>query len=261
MTSELSSPQELLAVADRSLRAVGRHDRAGWLALFTPDIRIEDPVGSAPHVGHRQAGRYYDTFVGSREITFDAGADFVKGSTVARDLTVNIRMARAVTLAIPAILCYELRETDDGLKISRLQTYSERPTTMLQFARHGVTAVSPGVKLVRALVANQGVTGTAGFVKSFRRPGPPARALVADLFTALSTGDELTTRRMLSHVPKADTDLGGLADLLRQADRRKLIGAGRSVAVSLSGSDSERRGVVIADVDDGPEISRLRFFS
>lgn len=247
-------------MADLSLGAVGRHDRAGWLALFTPDIRLEDPVGSAPHIGHLQAGQFYDTFVGSREITFDAGADFVKGSAVARDLTVNVRMARAVTLTIPTILCYYLRETDNGLKISRLQTYSDRPATMLQFARHGVTAVRPGLKLVRALLANQGVTGTVGFLQSFSRTGPPARALVADLFTALSFGDELTTRRMLSHVPKADTDLGGLADLLRVAHRRKVICAGWSVAVSLCGSDSERRGVVIVEVTDGPVISRLRFF-
>jgi hypothetical protein len=222
---------------------------------------LEGPVGSTPHVGYRQAGRFYDTFVGHRDITFGTAADFVNGSTVVRDLTINVRMARAVTMVIPTVLCYDLRETDDGLKISELQAYWELPAMMLQFARHGLTSVSPGVKLVRALLANQGVTGTVGFLRSFRRPGPAKRALVAELLRALSVGDELSTRRILSHAAKADTDLGQLANLLREDRRRKVIAAGRSVTVSLGAGDSRCRGVVIVDVADGPVISRLRFFS
>jgi hypothetical protein len=60
----------LLAAVERSPEAAA-HDRAGWVGLFTVDGRIEDPVGSRPHVGQAQIGRFYDTFIGPRDIAFD----------------------------------------------------------------------------------------------------------------------------------------------------------------------------------------------
>ena len=66
-------------------------------------------MGSRPHVGAAQLGRFFDTFIGPREISFDLGDDFVGGSTVVRDLTLNVRMGPGVDMAIPAVLCYDLR--------------------------------------------------------------------------------------------------------------------------------------------------------
>lgn len=61
------------AIADlpiASMNAVRARNRAGWLALFEPDARVEDPVGGHPHYdphGHGQRGieaigRFYDMF-------------------------------------------------------------------------------------------------------------------------------------------------------------------------------------------------------
>jgi Nuclear transport factor 2 (NTF2) domain len=61
----------LLAAVERSPEAAAAHDRAGWVGLFTVDGRIEDPVGSRSHVGQAQIGRFYDTFIGPRDIAFD----------------------------------------------------------------------------------------------------------------------------------------------------------------------------------------------
>lgn len=61
---------ELLAAVERSPQAAAAHDRAGWVGLFTGDARVEDPVGSQPQVGHEAIGRFYDTFIGPRDITF-----------------------------------------------------------------------------------------------------------------------------------------------------------------------------------------------
>lgn len=63
---------ELLAAVERSPQAAAAHDRAGWVGLFTGDARVEDPVGSQPQVGHEAIGRFYDTFIGPRDITFIA---------------------------------------------------------------------------------------------------------------------------------------------------------------------------------------------
>jgi hypothetical protein len=73
--------EELIAAAEQSAQATTAHDRPSWVGLFT-DERVEDPVGSDPHVGHTQIGRFYDTFIGPRQITFHRDADIVSGTSV-----------------------------------------------------------------------------------------------------------------------------------------------------------------------------------
>ena len=55
------------------------HDRDGWVGLFTADGVVEDPVGSRPHRGRAEIERFYDTFIGPRDITFHRDADVVVG--------------------------------------------------------------------------------------------------------------------------------------------------------------------------------------
>ena len=64
--------EELIAAVEQSPRAAAAHDRpVGW--AFSPtDGFVEDPVGAGRHVGHTQIGRFYDTFIGPRQITFIA---------------------------------------------------------------------------------------------------------------------------------------------------------------------------------------------
>src|SRR5947209_3658223 len=117
-------PADMLAAVERSPEAAGAHDRAGWVELFAADGRIDDPVGSRPHVGRARIERFYDTFIGPRDIAFHRGADIVAGSTVVRDLSLEVRMGPSVTMTIPAFLRYDL---DGALKIKHLQAYWELP--------------------------------------------------------------------------------------------------------------------------------------
>src|SRR6202044_2135358 len=94
----------LLAAVERSPQAAAAHDRAGWVDLFTSDGRVEDPVGSRPHVGPAEIGRFYDTFIGPRDIAFHRDLDIVRGSSVIRDLGLEVAMGTAVTMRIPAFL-------------------------------------------------------------------------------------------------------------------------------------------------------------
>lgn len=102
--------QQLLAAVERSPQAAAEHDRAAWVALFTPDGRIEDPVGSRPHLGRTQIGRFYDTFIAPRDIRFHRDLDIVFGTTVLRDLELEVAMGPAVTMYIPAFLRYDLEK-------------------------------------------------------------------------------------------------------------------------------------------------------
>ena len=49
MTDQFSDA-DCLALAGRSPAAVAVHDKSAWLSLFARHNRVEDPVGSAPHV-------------------------------------------------------------------------------------------------------------------------------------------------------------------------------------------------------------------
>ena len=255
----------LLAVVERSPEAAAAHDRAGWVGLFTTDGRIEDPVGSRPHVGHGEIGRFYDTFIGPRDIAFRRDLDVVRGPAVVRDLDLEVVMGSAVTMTIPAFLRYDLREVDGEWKIAMLRAYWELPSMMLQFLRNGVSAVPVTVQLSQGLIRNQRLRGTAGFAAGFRRVGSRCKELVNTFVDAVGRADKLAAQRTLS--PDAtmtfgDDNAADIADLVARwpgAGATKLIAAGSTVAASIT--SRQGRGLIFADVARRRnEIRRIRYF-
>lgn len=257
--------QQLLAAVERSPAAAAAHDRAAWVALFAADGRIEDPVGSRAHLGHAQIGRFYDTFIGPREILFHRELDIVHGTVVLRDLELEVTMGSAVTMHIPAFLRYDLRDINGEWRIGELRAYWELPAMMLQFLRTGTRAVAPAVALSRGLLHNQGLRGTAGFMAGFRRAGVRHKDVVKSFLAAVTRRDRAAASRMLSSTAAmtlADSDpldVAGLSELLVGATATKLNGAGATVAVSLNAGPG--RGILFADVAwRGNAINRIRYF-
>jgi hypothetical protein len=255
----------LLAAVERSPAAAAAHDRAGWVGLFTTDGRVEDPVGSWPHLGPTQIGSFYDTFIGPRDIAFHRDLDVVHGSAVVRDLDLEVVMGSAVTMTIPAFLRYDLREVDGEWKIAVLRAYWELPSMMLQFLRNGASAVPATIELSRALIRNQRLRGTAGFAAGFRRVGSRQKTLVDTFIHAVAGGDRLAAERALSlgaTMTFGDEDAAAIADFvaqLRGASASKVIAAGSTVAASIA--SPQGRGVLFADVARrGNEIRRVRYF-
>ncbi len=260
-----SRGDDLLAAVERSPLAVSAHDRDGWVQVFTDDGRVEDPVGSSPHIGHDQIYRFYDTFIGPRGITFHRDVDIVSGPTVLRDLELEVAMGTAVTMFIPAFLRYDLREVNGEWKVAHLRAYWELPAMMLQFLKTGSRALTPGLQLGKGLLGNQGPRGAAGFMTGFRRVGARHKRLVEGFLRAVAQGDESAAREKLS--PTAAITLGDsdpldvaeLGEQLRGAKWAKVIGAGPTVVVSVA---SDRgRGIVFADVAwRGARINAVRYF-
>ncbi|WP_343602262.1 ketosteroid isomerase family protein [Mycobacterium sp.] len=257
--------QALLAAVERSPQAAAAHDRAGWVGLFTGDARIEDPVGSRPHIGPARIGRFYDTFIGPRDIVFHRDLDIVCGSVVVRDLTLEVAMSSAVTMTIPAVLRYDLREADGEWKIAAMRAYWELPSMVLQFLRRGASALPAGLQLARGLLANQRLGGTVGFAAGFRRVGSRHKQLVGTFLDAVARGDRPAALRALS--PSAATtvgddvpaDLDDLIARLRGGGGAKIIAAGGTVAVSTT--SPQERGVLFADVTRRRNtIRRIRYF-
>ena len=124
---------------------------------------------------------------------------------------------------------------------------------VLQFARQGAVRSPAGAELMRAFLANQGPAGSLGFLQAFRRPGRHERTIVNDLLSALSVGDELSTRRIVGPNAPAGADLDEITDRLHGAHPSKVLAAGRSITVSLTAGRSDARGVLIVDFADGPD--------
>ncbi len=258
-----ATPAELLAAVERSPRAASSHDREEWVGLFAPDGRVEDPVGSRPHDGRARIARFYDTFMAPRDITFHRRTDVVSGSTVVRDVTLEVRMGPSVTMQIPAFLRYDL---DEELRILRLQAFWELPMMAWQFARHGPVAVPAALQLSRALLRNQGLTGMMGFLSGFGGMGTRGKRHLAGLLDDACAGDEIAVKRRLG---AADAITRGVADhvgttelvgLLRGARWDGMIRAGRTVVAR-----AEREGhrsMVFAELATRPtRVRAVRVFA
>lgn len=258
-------PNGLLALVERSPQAAGAHDRATWVGLFTVDGRIEDPVGSRPHIGREQIGRFYDTFIGPRAIKFHRDLDIISGSVVLRDLDIEVTMASAATMYIPAFLRYDLRIVNGQWQIVALRAYWELSAMMLQFFRIGPRAMVPALRLSRGLLGNQGLSGTAGFMTGFCRAGGRHKELVDTFLRTLVGGDKFAALRALS--PTATITLGeddvlcvdDLIERLDGASWTKMNSAGSTIAVSLA--TAHGRGILFTDVArHGNEINQIRYF-
>ncbi len=257
---------DLLAAVERSPQAAAAHDRRSWVGLFAADGYVEDPVGSRPHRGRDAIGRFYDTFIGPREIRFHRDVDIVLGSTVLRDLELEVTMAADLTLRIPAYLRYDLQQRDDALKIAGLRAYWELPAMVTAFLRRGLRAIPAGAQLSMGLLRNQGLTGTLGFVTALRGAGPQGRQRFAEFLDDAFAGDEVAVRRRLrkgTAITRGDDQPMSTAELLRRlagARRHKMIGCGHTLVAAAE--HAAARSVVIAEVGPMPfVINRIRYFA
>ena len=193
-------------------------------------------MGSRPHVGRSQIERFYDTFIGPREITFHRDLDIVSGTSVIRDLTLEVGMGSGVRLMNPVFLRYDLHQAGGDWRITRLRAYWELSTLLGQFIRHGVRSLPASLALSTGLLRNQGLRGTTGFLSGLRGAGRRGKHLVED---ALSAG------QLAEHVPEFKWD--------------KVIAAGNTVAVAITTPSG--RGVLFVELDDrGREITDVSVF-
>jgi hypothetical protein len=269
--------EELLATVERSPELVRAHDRAGWIELYTPDAQIDDPVGSRPHRGPAEIDRFYSTFIAPREITFHRGTDLVVEDTVIRDLELEVALSDALTLRIPAVLRYDLAAADSAPRIQRLQAFWELPLMVGQFLRAGPRAVPVGTALTAALLRNQGLAGTGGFLTGLRGAGRAGKREFTRFLADGRAGDEIAVRRRLAkgaRITLGETRPLAAAELLERLTldgahprNDKVIAAGRHVVVALDtggdagGDTGHGRAVIIGDVEKNPfAVTRIRLF-
>lgn len=160
--------EALLSIVTRSPERVAAQDRAGWLALFSGDAIVEDPVGAAPN--HRPAlGRFYDTFIAGNEITFEVIEDLTAGAEVVRDVVIHTRLSTGLRVEVPAHLIYEIVVDDGAPRIRRLRAIWDlrrRSAAALRAGPRGLwTLCAVSLQMLRI----QGGAGVLGYSRGLMK--------------------------------------------------------------------------------------------
>ncbi len=185
--SNTPQPSLLMQVVERSPAYVAAQDRDAWLALFSRDGVVEDPVGAAPN--HRDAlAGFFNTFIAGNEIRFEVIEDLTAGHEVVRDVVIHTRLSTGLTIEVPALLLYELVDEDGALRIRRLRA-------VWDLRRRSIGALAAGLRGLWTLCAvslqmlrMQGLSGVLGY----------SRGLVSGIF-----GDGAATLERLSAAIRA----------------------------------------------------------
>ncbi|MEM9729625.1 MAG: nuclear transport factor 2 family protein [Myxococcota bacterium] len=123
----------LLGLAKASPELADAHDKAGWLALYSDDAVVADPVGAPPsHVGRRKGslgdelGRFYEAFIAPSAIAMEPHLELVSEMSVFRAVTIHTtHLKTGLEMHVPANLLYEIAQTDDGLRIRKMHAHWE----------------------------------------------------------------------------------------------------------------------------------------
>jgi ketosteroid isomerase-like protein len=112
------------------MAAVEAKDREAWLALFSEDAVVEDPIGPSHfdpegtgHRGPEAIAAFYDSVVAANEsIRFDIRQSFLCGDEAANVGVIRITFAGGSAIEVDGVYTYR-RSTDD--RIAALRAYWE----------------------------------------------------------------------------------------------------------------------------------------
>ncbi|MFA5055163.1 MAG: hypothetical protein WC562_03185 [Dehalococcoidia bacterium] len=121
---------KIIALVNASPDLVGKHDREGWLNLFSTNAIVQDPVGAGPNrkgkdmrKGKDALGRFYDIFIGPNTIKFDVHQDIVVGDEMMREVSINTTLPNSAITIVHCFLLYKVVEEGGQLKIESLRAH------------------------------------------------------------------------------------------------------------------------------------------
>lgn len=117
------------AASQHSMQAVQTKTKEAWLALFTDDAVIEDPVGVSPldptgkgQIGKAAISTFWDRHIGPNTIRFDLRGSYAAGSEVANVGAITITLPNGMRAITEGVFLY--RVDGDG-KIVSLRAFWE----------------------------------------------------------------------------------------------------------------------------------------
>lgn len=284
MTTRFSRDEHLATVL-KSPAAVAKHDKAAWLDIFGRFNLVEDPVGSPPHVsgtfdkhsgvcGEGPLARFYDCFIAPSRIVFHVDQDVVCGSSVVRDLNMEVGLSDKVTIRVPMHAHYELMEEGGELKVLHLAAHWELLPMLRQQMSFGLASLSCGLALGGRMMKHLGLLGTLRFMSAVFNIGQTGKDCVENFVAAFNQRDFQRMNALLStdfvgaawpaNTPAAPLD--ALASLQGKLQLGKTLAAGNYITTSFILTDAAsggqlQQGVAFFEFNmHEKKIQRIRIF-
>lgn len=125
----MSTEHPARAAAKRSMDCVHAKKREDWIANFTEDGCIEDPIGKSAldpsgegHRGKQAIGAFWDRMIGPNRVMFDIDRSYACGSECANVGTITTVLENGATTIVNGVFTY--RVNDEG-KVTHLRAYWE----------------------------------------------------------------------------------------------------------------------------------------
>jgi steroid Delta-isomerase len=128
-------------VSQRSMRAVAAGHKDEWLALFSPDAVVADPVGPSMldpegkgHHGHEGIGRFWDRNFGAvSRFHFKITDSFANGPCCANIASITMWIGdEGATITVDCVVVYTIDEQE---RITSIRAYWEPDRAMATLTR------------------------------------------------------------------------------------------------------------------------------
>jgi ketosteroid isomerase-like protein len=120
----------------RSMLAVERGDRDGWLSLFSEDAVVEDPIGPSPfdpggegHRGREAIGAFYDAVISPTTVRFRIDESYAAGLECANIGCITTTLADGSVVETNGVFTYRV---DTEGSIAALRAYWEMDRLVFQ---------------------------------------------------------------------------------------------------------------------------------
>jgi len=264
----------LLRTAKSSPEVAGQHDKERWLALYSDDAVVEDPVGTpASHRGRRpgrlgdELGRFYEAFIAASGIDMVTRQDIVSDMHVFRAVDIHTtNLKTGLKMKVPANLLYEIVSRDGGLSIKRMQAHWELNRMSRMLMGEGSLGMRTIAVMNWSMLRAFGPKWLLAYFKSSQKGvGRAGKELIERLANeAGQNGSE-------AFAPGATVELPGAAPASaaeflegRTAlEVRDLLASGRTVSglASIEWGARAREAAFVAELDAaGAQVQRLRWF-
>jgi hypothetical protein len=264
----------LLRTAKASPEVAGQHDKEGWLALYSDDAVVEDPVGTpASHAGRRRGrwgdelGRFYEAFIAASGIDMVTRQDIVSDFHVFRAVDIHTtNLKTGLKMKVPANLLYEIVPRGRGLAIKRMQAHWELNRMSRMLMNEGALGMRTiAVMNWRMLRAFGPKWLMAYFKTSQQGVGRPGKELVERLAdpAARERGDMFGAGTTIELPGGATASAAEFLEGCTALELRDLLASGPTVSglASIEWGARTRDAAFVAELDaSGDQVQRLRWF-
>ena len=257
---------KLIELVNTSPELVDKHDREGWLNLFSSSAVVEDPVGAGTNrkgkdlrKGRDGLGRFYDIFIAPNKIKFTVHQDIVSGSEMVREVSIHTTLANGAVTEVHCYLVYRGVEEDGELKIEGLRAHwdlSRNAVTLLK--SNGFKGISASMAQFGTMIKVQGpkrvVEYLGAMYKGILKKGIK---VVNALAAAVNSSDEAAFARLFDPGATIEFPAG---EKIAAGDFLK--GAGNDLSLEISGlrSGGWYTSCVFDAKSDGANHHGMAFF-